>query len=157
MKYLDNVGILLLSIWLLAVSAVSVFSLPATNMGITMHLLALLAGAFLLFRLRDPKAYINVGMLMVSLWLIFVGGLPIIGISMPGGLLPLAILAIIGGVFLIPSILDYKSFYSLGLFFLSVWLIVGRALPLFALTVPGLAVGLALAAAMASLLMLLGM
>jgi len=157
MKYLDNVGILLISIWLLAISAVSVFDLPAGNMGITMNLLALLAGAFLLFRLRDPKAHINVGMLMLSIWLIFVGGLPILGVSIPGGLMPLAILAVMGGIFLIPAVLDYKSFYSLGLFFLALWLIVGSLLPLLGLVVPGLAVGLALAAVMASLLLLLGM
>jgi len=157
MKYLDNVGILLLSIWLLATSAVAVFDLPAGNMGITMHLLALLAGAFLLFRLRDPKAVINVGMLFLSIWLIFVGGLPILGVSFPGGLASLATLAVIGGIFLITAVVDYKSFYSLGLFFLSLWLIVGRLLPLLGVVVPGLPVGLALAAAMASLLMLLGM
>jgi hypothetical protein len=94
---------------------------------------------------------------MLSVWLIFLGGLPILGIGFPGGEVALAILAIMAGIFFIPAVLDYKSFYSLGLFFLSVWLLAGSLLPLLGVIVPGVAVGLALAAVMASLLLLLGM
>ncbi len=105
----------------------------------------------------------NLGMILLAIWLILTGLLPLLRISIPGGETLLAILAIAAGILILlgPSRLagGFKSVQltrSLGMILLGIWLILVGLLPLLGLNIPAEATILALLAVAAGVLILLG-
>jgi len=107
----------------------------------------------------------NLGMILLAIWLILTGLLPLLRISIPGGETLLAILAIAAGILILlgPSRLagGFRSMKvtgtgSWGMILLGIWLILVGLLPLLSLNIPAEATILALLAVAAGVLILLG-
>ena len=77
MKGLNNVGLVVLAIWLVAEGLVSLFHLNLPYLSLALPLVAILAGILLLLRSRDAKMAVNLGFLLLSIWLILTGLLPL--------------------------------------------------------------------------------
>ena len=158
MKLVDNIAIFLLSVWLIVWGALSVFVIPVRNIEIYFAALSIAAGVMLFFRLNNSKPYVNVGMLLLCLWLILLGVLPLLNIDFPGSEFVLTFLAVAAAVFFLPIIvLGARNFFNFGLFLLAVWLISSQLVPLLGLRMQPYNVPLALLGTMAAFLLLLGM
>jgi hypothetical protein len=158
MKLLDNFGVFFLSVWLIVWSALSVFVIPVHNIQTYFAVLSIVAGSLLFFRLNDPKAYVNVGMLLLAIWLILWGVLPLLNIDFPGNEFLLTFLAVASALFFLPAIvLGTRTFYNVGLFFLAIWLLASQLIPVLGYHIQAFNVPLALLAIMTAFLLLLGM
>jgi hypothetical protein len=109
------------------------------------------------------KISTNLGMILLAIWLILTGLLPLLRISIPGIETLLAILAIAAGILILlgPSRLagGFKSMKvtrSWGMILLGIWLILVGLLPLLGLSIPAGATILAILAVAAGVLILLG-
>ncbi len=112
----------------------------------------------------------NLGMILLAIWLILTGLLPLLRISIPGGETLLAILAIAAGVLILlgPSRLAggfrsgratgarWTGTGNWGMILLGIWLILAGLLPLLSLNIPAEATILAILAIAAGVLILLG-
>ncbi len=105
----------------------------------------------------------NLGMILLAIWLILTGLLPLLGISFPGAATLLAILAIAAGVLILlgPARLaggfrSMRTTGSWGMILLGIWLILVGLLPLLGISIPAGATILALLAIAAGVLILMG-
>ncbi len=105
----------------------------------------------------------NIGMVLLAIWLILMGLLPLLSISIPGIDLILAILAIAAGVLILlrPAggtrrLGSVRLSGNLGMVLLAIWLIVTGLLPLLSLNIPAIGTILAVLAIAAGALILLG-
>jgi hypothetical protein len=98
----------------------------------------------------------NLGILVLSIWLIATGLLPLLRISLPGGGLILAILAIAAGVLLLIGASGAKLTSRLGPVLLSIWLLVQGAIQLLQVSFPQSGLVMAVLAVAAGALMLVG-
>ncbi len=110
----------------------------------------------------------NLGMILLAIWLILTGLLPLLRISFPGGDILLAILAIAAGVLILlgPARIagGFRSARTSGnwrtgnwgMILLGIWLILMGLLPLLGLSFPAEATILALLAIAAGVLILMG-
>lgn len=158
MKLVDNIAVFLLSVWLIVWGALSVFVIPIRNIETYFAALSIVTGALLFFRLNDPKPNVNVGMLLLCLWLVLWGVLPVFNIDFPGSEYALTFLAVSSALFFLPTIVvSERNFYTIGLFLLAIWLVASQLLPLLGFQVQSSNVILALLATMSAFLLLLGM
>lgn len=157
MKIVENLGVLFLGIWLITRSVFALFPLEMPRSAFYFGIVAILAGLFLFFRLRDSKPLVSVATLLLCLFLILTGLQTVIGVQIPSSDTLLPLLAAISGVVFLPSVTDYRSFFSLGMFFLGLWLVALFILPFFSLTLPAYTISQALVGILAALLLLLGM
>ncbi len=95
----NNLGLLLLAIWLVATGLVSLLNISFTGSAVILALLAIAAGVFILLGARRLSN--NAGMLLLSIWLILTGLFPLINLSFEGEGIVLAILAVAAGVLLL--------------------------------------------------------
>ena len=99
----------------------------------------------------------SLGMLLLAIWLILTGLLPLLRVSFAGSGIVLAILAIAAGVLiLIQDRLFRSPAKSLGLLLLSIWLILNGLFSLLSLSFAGRDVIMAVLAIAAGILLLLG-
>lgn len=157
MKLIENIGVFLLSVWLIIVNALTLFDLRVPNWNMIYGALVLLTGIFLFFRLNDPKAYVNVGMFLLALFLLVTSALMIFNTNFPSGNIILAFTAALAGVFFVPVIFEQKNFYNLGMFMTGIWLILSNVLPMVGIAHPYLNFGLVLWGMLASLFLLMGL
>jgi hypothetical protein len=157
MKIVENLGVLFLGIWLIARSIFTLFPLEFPRSATYFAVAAVLAGVFLFFRMRDSKPYISVAILLLCLYLILTGLSFLVNVQIPSATILLGGLAVLAGLFFLPTITDYRSFYSLGLFFLGVWLIGSNLIPYMGWNVPAFDIIQALVGILSALLLLLGM
>ena len=96
----------------------------------------------------------NLGTILLGIWLILTGLLPLITLTIPGSEIVLALLAIAAGVLLVfrPGQLSR----TLGVILLCAWLILTGLLALTAIVIPGGEIVLALLAIAAGILILIG-
>ena len=92
-------------------------------------------------------------MLLLSIWLIVSGLLPLLKITIPASDIILALLAIAAGVLIL--LRPVKLTRSLGVLLLGIWLIVTGLLPLLGINIPASGIILALLAIAAGILILL--
>jgi hypothetical protein len=97
-----NLGVILLSIWLIATGLLSLLNISIPYSGVILALLAIAAGILLLIgREYTRKLPRNLGMILLSIWLIVAGLLPLLNVSIPASDVILALLAIAAGVLLL--------------------------------------------------------
>ena len=96
----------------------------------------------------------NLGAILLGIWLILTGLLPLVTLKIPGSEIVLAILAIAAGVLLLlrPGSISR----TLGVILLCAWLILSGLVAITSLVIPGGAVVLGLLAIAAGILILLG-
>lgn len=131
-----GLGMMLLAIWLIAVSAVFVFAIPFPGGAELIGVLGIAAGALLIYENRAGIAR-NVGTFLVSLWLI-VNGLTLLvpSLTFNGLGTLLLLLALAGGVFVVVEAMARGAAKNLGLLLLGVFLIASNVLPLLNVTTP---------------------
>ncbi len=157
MKTVENLGVLFLGIWLIARSIFTLFPLEMPRSEFYFGIAAVLAGIFLFFRMRDSKPWISVAILLLCLFLILSGLSIVLNIELPSAEILLGSIAVLSGLFFLPAVTYYRSFYSLGLFFLGIWLIGSNLVPYFGWNIPAFDIIQALVGILSALLLLLGM
>lgn len=97
---MKDLGILLLSLWLIATGVLSLVPITVPAGAMILALLAVVAGLLLLLE-RKRIRLSNPGNLVLGIWLIAAGLLPVLNISFPARDEILALLAIAAGVLLL--------------------------------------------------------
>jgi len=92
---------LLLSIWLIVTGLWSFVDVSFPSSGIILALLAIAAGVLLLVDMRGKRLSGNLGIVLLSIWLILTGLLPLLKINVPYSGIVLAVLAVITGILLL--------------------------------------------------------
>lgn len=101
MKVVNNIGLIVFAVWLVARGFVELFGLSFVGMDLVLPLLAILAGVLLLLRIRESNVAINLGFLLLSIWLILTGMMPILRVNVPELSIILAVLGLAAGVLLL--------------------------------------------------------
>lgn len=105
MKLTQNVGLLLLSIWLILTGAIALFGLQFTNLDLLMALLALAAGAVILLEssnvLKRGQSNRSFGMILLGVWLLLSGLLALTDLSFEGQGVIMGLLALVAGVLIL--------------------------------------------------------
>lgn len=101
MNIANNAGLILLAIWLVASGLITVFDFKFLYSNLVMAIIAILSGILILFRIRDPRASINLGLLLLSVWLILTGLFGLLSVSFPAGTVVMAVLGLAAGVLLL--------------------------------------------------------
>jgi FtsH-binding integral membrane protein len=96
-----NIGMVLLSIWLIISGLLAVVNLTIPSSPIILGLLAILTGVLFLVDLKDKKLSGNLGIILLSIWLILAGLLPLLNFTVPYSEFVLAVLAVVAGVLLL--------------------------------------------------------
>lgn len=97
----------------------------------------------------------NLGLLLLAIWLIVTGLLPLVNINVPGAGMILALLAVAAGILLVLPLSRAKPSASTGTFLLSIWLIVQGAMVLLRISFPQSNLVMAILAIAAGALLLL--
>jgi len=95
-----NIGLLLLALWLISQSILSLTGFNFPYQKLILSVLALSAGIVLLLHLIKTK-FSNIGLFLLSIWLILKSCLYLFHFSFPYSDMTVAILALVTGVFLI--------------------------------------------------------
>lgn len=97
MKLSKNLGMTLLSLWMLASGLMSLLNFSFPSADLIMAILATVAGALILWNLRGPKRSRSIGVALLGVWLILEGVAPFLNISFSGLNVLMALLAIVAG------------------------------------------------------------
>ena len=98
---MKNLGMLLLSIWLIVTGLLTFVTVSIPSSGIILALLAIAAGILFLWDMRGKRLSGNVGIILLSIWLIVTGLLPLLNVNVPYSDIVLALLAVVAGVLLL--------------------------------------------------------
>ena len=97
----------------------------------------------------------NIGMILLAIWLILYGAIPLVGISIPSGDLILAILAVAAGVLILLGQRKIRFKGNIGILLLAVWLILVGLLQLINISFPASGTVTAILAIAAGVLLLI--
>jgi len=92
---------LLLSIWLIATGLLSLANVSFPSSGIILALLAIAAGVVFVLDMRGKRLSGNLGIVLLSIWLILGGLLPLLNVNVPYSNVVLAVLAVVTGILLL--------------------------------------------------------
>ena len=98
---MQNLGWILLAIWLIATGLVSLLGINIPGGDVLLGVLAIAAGVLMLLGYRKIKFNGNLGMLLLGIWLIASGLLPLLSINFPALGVILAVLAVAAGILLL--------------------------------------------------------
>jgi hypothetical protein len=99
MKSIKNLGMIVLAIWLIATGLVRLVDIPFPAADTILAVLAMAAGILIVLRPGvQPKKW---GMILLSVWLIAVGLLPLLGAGADTTDMILGLLAILTGIVLL--------------------------------------------------------
>lgn len=101
MKLSNNLGMLLLGIWLILTGSLPLLNLNFAASGTLLAILAVAAGVLILLPMRKMRLSKNLGMLLLGIWLILTGLLPLLNLNFPASGPILAILAVAAGVLIV--------------------------------------------------------
>lgn len=96
---LNNLGVLLLGVWLVASALVTILNISFSGSTTILAVLALAAGVLILVGSRTMPR--NLGMILLSIWLIITGLLPLINLTFEGITIVMGVLALAAGALLI--------------------------------------------------------
>ena len=97
----------------------------------------------------------NIGMILLAIWLILYGAVPLSGISIPSGDLILAFLAVAAGVLILLGQRKFHFRGNIGMLLLAVWLILVGLLQLVDFSLPASGMVTAILAIAAGILLLI--
>ena len=108
MRLNQNIGMVLLAIWLILSGLLPLLNISIPFSGIIMGALAIAAGILILIgparlgrRSGSAKLTLNLGMILLAIWLILTGLLLLPGVSFPSSGIILAVLAIAAGILIL--------------------------------------------------------
>ncbi len=94
-----RVALIVLAVWLVATGLFALIDLTFTGSGLVLNILAIAAGVLILLQGDGWSA--RIGMILLAVWLVLNGLVPIAGISIQGINLVLNLLAIGAGVLIL--------------------------------------------------------
>jgi hypothetical protein len=100
-KAINNIGLGVLAAYLIIAGLTEVFRITFPGLSYILPLMAIIAGILILLRVRDSKAVINLGFLMLSIWLMLTGLMPLLNISVPEMVIVLAVLGVVTGILIL--------------------------------------------------------
>lgn len=158
MRIPENLGIILLAIWLIIRGLVALISLSFAGLNILLAILAIAAGLLILFGLRNnsfanPR---NLGLLLLNVWLILSGVLAVATLGAGWVDIVMAILAIAAAALLLFAMLRTEPLGELGMLLLAIWLLLTGLISLVGLSFSGLSIVMGLLALIAGILLLVG-
>ena len=100
MKIRERLGMFLLAIWLILTGLVSlnVFAIPSSD--IILAIIAIVTGILIFLEIRAVPGK-NLGRLLLAIWLILIGLLPLLSITFPASATVLGVLALAAGVLML--------------------------------------------------------
>ena len=98
---MKNLGMILLSVWLVATGLLSILGIGFPGSGTILALLAIAAGVVIFLGLRGGKVSRNLGMFLLGIWLVATGLLFLLNLSSPSSGTILAALAVAAGVLIL--------------------------------------------------------
>ncbi|MGC9357529.1 MAG: hypothetical protein ACP5GX_06680 [Anaerolineae bacterium] len=101
MKLSRRLGIILLAIWLILQALLPLIGFSFSGLDTVLAILAIAAGVILLIGGNMSKITDNLGILLLSIWLILQGLISLLALSFPAMGTIMAILAIAAGVLLL--------------------------------------------------------
>lgn len=103
MKLYTNIGLALLGVWLIGKELLPLLSVNIPNSGTILTVMALSAGVLLLLGARSghKTGGRNLGMLLLGIWLIATGLIPLLNVTFPVIGLVMATLAIAAGILIL--------------------------------------------------------
>jgi prepilin-type N-terminal cleavage/methylation domain-containing protein len=101
MKALNNIGLGVLAAYLIIAGLVAVFRIDFPGLVYILPLLAIIAGVLILLRVRDSKATVNLGFLLLSIWLVLTGLMPLLNINLPEMVVVMAVLGLAAGILIL--------------------------------------------------------
>jgi hypothetical protein len=101
MKAINSIGMIVLAVWLVAQGMISLFHVTNPTLSLILPLLAILAGVLILLRIRDSKPVVNLGFLLLSIWLILTGTIPLLNVASTELVFVLAILGLAAGILIL--------------------------------------------------------
>lgn len=107
MKWIRNLGMFLLGIWLILTGLLPLLRITIPFSGTILALLAMAAGVLILLRPVRPTS--RLGVLLLGLWLIATGLLPLLNVSIPAKDIILGLLAIVAGIAILVGGKDTRS------------------------------------------------
>ena len=99
MKLTKNLGLFLLSIWLILMGLLSLLRITIPFSDSILALLAIAAGVVILLRPVKPTS--RLGVLLLGIWLIATGLLPLLGLNIPASDIIVALLAVAAGILIL--------------------------------------------------------
>jgi hypothetical protein len=101
MKILTGkIGTFLLAVWLILYGVLPLLNLNLPSTDMVMAILAIMAGVFILLDIRQ-KPTKNLGRLVLSIFLILVGLIPLLGITFPAEGMVVGVIAMVAGILLL--------------------------------------------------------
>ena len=96
-----NLAVILLAIWLIAIGLLPLLNVQIQAAALVLNILAVAAGVLLLIGSNRIKMSSRFAILLLGIYLILAGLLPLLSIDFPASGIVLAVLAIAAGVFLL--------------------------------------------------------
>jgi hypothetical protein len=96
-----NLAVILLAIWLIAIGLLPLLNVQIQAAALVLNILAVAAGFLLLIGSNRIKMSGRFAILLLGIYLILAGLLPLLSIDFPASGIVLAVLAIAAGVFLL--------------------------------------------------------
>lgn len=100
MKVVGKLTVILLGVWLILTGLVPLLNLNIPSIELLLAILAIAVGIMLILEIKSAPTK-NLGRLLLAIWLILQGIIPLINFSFSGLDLVLALLAVAAGVLLI--------------------------------------------------------
>jgi hypothetical protein len=94
-----RVALIVLGIWLIATGLFAMAGIGFSGAGLVLNILAIVAGTLILLQGDDWSA--KIGMILLGVWLLARGLIPLVGINVQGINLVLNVLAIAAGVLIL--------------------------------------------------------
>jgi hypothetical protein len=96
-----NLGLLLLGVWLAVTGLLTFVGLDAAWVDVVMAVLAIAAGALLLFAALQTAPLGELGSLLLSIWLLLTGLISLLSLSFAGLNIIMGLLALVAGIVLL--------------------------------------------------------
>lgn len=119
-----KLGMLLLGILLIALGVLSIVSMRVSGLDLILNIFAIITGIVIIIALGRVSGALEIGMLLLGIWLVIWGLFPLIGVSFSGLGVLLAILAIAAGVLILIGLNWKKLAKNIGKLLLAIWLLI---------------------------------
>ncbi len=155
MRKYPSLQYLLLGIWLIATGAAALLGIAFPLLGLALDILAIATGIVILIHLGGGGWPERLGMICLAVWLILVGLMPWIGMSLPFLSEIAMILAIAAGIFILIALKRGRTVAWWGMLLLGIWLIASAVIPLLDISFPAEGIILALMEVVSGILILI--
>jgi hypothetical protein len=151
----SGLGRIALGLWLAIFGLSSLLETSIPNRDDILAVLAVAAGALLLFATNRRRLSKSLGIVLVSIWLIGFGVLHLVEVDSPNSAAALDAIAMTAGIVLLAGLSERRLTEKLSMLLLSIWLVVLRLTGLTDLSFSNLETVLPLLAAAGGILILL--